>query len=113
MATANRTTALLAVENLRVRLRTNRGLVDVVRDVSFSLRRGETVGLIGESGSGKSVTAMTLMGLLPEGAEVTGSIVFDGRELVALAEPEFCKLRGNRIGMIFQEPMTALNPMHT
>jgi peptide/nickel transport system ATP-binding protein len=113
MANATRTTALLAVENLRVRLRTNRGLVDVVRGVSFSLARGETVGLIGESGSGKSVTAMALMGLLPDGAEVTGSILLDGRELVGLAEPEYCKLRGNRIGMIFQEPMTALNPMHT
>jgi peptide/nickel transport system ATP-binding protein len=84
-----------------------------VRGVSFSLARGETVGLIGESGSGKSVTAMALMGLLPDGAEITGSIRLDGRELVGLAEPEYCKLRGNRIGMIFQEPMTALNPMHT
>jgi peptide/nickel transport system ATP-binding protein len=113
MANATGAAALLAVENLRVRLRTNRGLVDVVRGVSFSLARGETIGLIGESGSGKSVTAMALMGLLPDGAEVTGSIRLDGRELVGLAEPEYCKLRGNRVGMIFQEPMTALNPMHT
>ena len=113
MVIAPRMTPLLAVENLRVRLRTNRGLVDVVRGVSFSLARGETVGLIGESGSGKSVTAMALMGLLPDGAEVTGSIRLDGRELIGLSEPEYCKLRGNGISMIFQEPMTALNPMHT
>jgi peptide/nickel transport system ATP-binding protein len=113
MALAPRTTPLLEIENLRVRLRTNRGLVDVVRGVNFTLARSETVGLIGESGSGKSMTAMALMGLLPDGAEVSGSIRLDGRELVALADPEYCKLRGNRIGMIFQEPLTALNPMHT
>jgi peptide/nickel transport system ATP-binding protein len=113
MATATRTMPLLEVEELRVRLNTSRGLVEAVRGISFSLKRGETLGLVGESGCGKSVTAMALMGLLPDGAQVTGSIRLDGMELVGLAEPEYCKLRGNRVGMIFQEPMTALNPMHT
>jgi len=113
MVTATGTTPLLEVEDLRVRLRTSRGLVEAVRGVSFSLARGATLGLIGESGCGKSVTAMALMGLLPDSAEVSGSIRLNGRELVGLADPEYCKLRGNGISMIFQEPMTALNPMHT
>jgi peptide/nickel transport system ATP-binding protein len=104
---------LIEVENLRVRLNTSRGPADAVRGVSFSLARGETLGLIGESGCGKSVTAMALMGLLPDSAAVSGSIRLDGRELVGLSEPDYCQLRGNRISMIFQEPMTALNPMHT
>jgi peptide/nickel transport system ATP-binding protein len=84
-----------------------------VRDVSFSLERGERLGLVGESGSGKSITAMALMGLLPENAQVTGSVRFDGQELTATSEGEMCRIRGNRIGMIFQEPMTALNPVHS
>ena len=113
MTAGAKTTPLVEVQNLRVKLRTSRGLVEAIRDVSFSLERGETLGLIGESGCGKSVTAMALMGLLPDSAEITGSIRFAGRELVGLSEPEYCKLRGNGISMIFQEPMTALNPMHT
>jgi len=104
---------LIEVENLGVRLNTSRGPAQAIRGVSFSLERGETLGLVGESGCGKSVTALALMGLLPDGALVSGSIRLDGRELVELSEPDYCKLRGNRISMIFQEPMTALNPMHT
>ncbi len=104
---------LLRVRDLSVELQTHRGPACAVRDVSFSLEPGETLGLIGESGSGKSITAMALLGLLPENARVTGSIVFEGRELVGLRERELCALRGDRIGMIFQEPMTALNPVHT
>jgi peptide/nickel transport system ATP-binding protein len=104
---------LIEVENLRVRLNTSRGPADAVRGVSFSLMRGETLGLIGESGCGKSVTAMSLMGLLPDSAVISGSIRLDGCELVGLPEADYCQLRGNRISMIFQEPMTALNPMHT
>jgi len=104
---------LIEVKDLRVRLNTSRGPADAVRGVSFSLARGETVGLIGESGCGKSVTAMALMGLLPESAVVSGSVRLDGQELVGLDEANYCKLRGNRVSMIFQEPMTALNPMHT
>ena len=81
-----------------------------VRGVSFRWRAGETLGLIGESGCGKSITAMSLMGLLPECAQVTGSIRFDGQELVGRTDAQMCQMRGNRIGMVFQEPMTALNP---
>ncbi|MDB5946154.1 MAG: oligopeptide/dipeptide transporter ATPase, partial [Ramlibacter sp.] len=104
---------LLEVNDLAVRLQTQRGAALAVRNVSFSLERGETLGLIGESGCGKSITAMSLLGLLPEKAQVTGSIRFDGEELVGRKEAEMCRIRGNRIGMIFQEPMTALNPVHS
>jgi peptide/nickel transport system ATP-binding protein len=104
---------LLAVEDLRVTLPTARGPADAVRGVGFSLARGETLGLIGESGCGKSVTALALMGLLPEGAAVRGSVRFAGRELVGLSDRALCAMRGDRIGMVFQEPMTSLNPLHT
>lgn len=104
---------LLTVTDLRVTLDTSRGPADALRGVSFTMARGETVGLIGESGCGKSITALALMGLLPETARVGGSILFEGRELVGLPEAERCRLRGDRIGMVFQEPMTALNPLHT
>ncbi len=104
---------LIEVENLGVRLNTSRGPAQAVRGVSFSLKRGETLGLVGESGCGKSVTALSLMGLLPDSAAVTGSIKLDGDELVGLSDADYCRLRGNRVSMIFQEPMTALNPMHT
>ncbi len=104
---------LLAVTDLRVRLATQRGPADAVRGVSFTLDRGDTLGLIGESGCGKSITALALLGLLPERAEVSGSIRFDGNELVGRSDAEMCKLRGNRIGIVFQEPMTALNPLHS
>ena len=105
-------TPLLDVRDLRVTLATPRGPADALRGISFTLRRGETLGLIGESGCGKSMTALALMGLLPEGAQVAGSMRFEGRELAKLAEEDWCRLRGDRIGMIFQEPMTALNPLH-
>jgi peptide/nickel transport system ATP-binding protein len=104
---------LLEVENLGIQLNTSRGPAQAVREVSFALKRGETLGLVGESGCGKSITALALMGLLPESAGVSGSIKLDGNELVGLPDADYCKLRGNRISMIFQEPMTALNPMHT
>ncbi len=104
---------LLQVTDLRVRLPTQRGPADAVRGVSFTLERGEALGLIGESGCGKSITALALLGLLPERAEVSGSIRFDGEELVGRSDAELCRLRGNRIGIIFQEPMTALNPLHS
>jgi peptide/nickel transport system ATP-binding protein len=104
---------LLQVTDLRVRLNTQRGPADAVRGVSFALERGETLGLIGESGCGKSITALALLGLLPERAVVSGSIRFDGAELVGRGDADLCRLRGNRIGIVFQEPMTALNPLHT
>jgi len=105
--------ALLEVDQLRVSLRTVRGEAEALRGISFTLERGGTLGLIGESGCGKSITALALMGLLPEGAKVQGSIRFEGHELVGLPESEWCALRGDRMAMVFQEPMTALNPLHT
>ena len=104
---------LLAVSDLRVTLNTPRGPADALRGIGFELRRGETLGLIGESGCGKSMTALALMGLLPEGARLSGSIRLDGRELVGLPDDDWCALRGDRLAMVFQEPMTALNPLHT
>ena len=105
--------ALLEVDNLHIRLQTQRGPAEAVRGIGFTLERGETLGIVGESGCGKSITVQSLMGLLPANAQVSGSIRFDGQELVGLSESEMCKIRGDRIGMIFQEPMTALNPVHT
>jgi peptide/nickel transport system ATP-binding protein len=104
---------LLEVRDLRIGLRTQRGPAEAVRGISFTLGRGETLGIVGESGCGKSITVMSLMGLLPANATVGGSIRLDGQELVGLPEKAMCAIRGNRIGMIFQEPMTALNPVHT
>ena len=105
--------ALLEVEHLRVTLQTSHGAADALRDMSFTLDRGQTLGLVGESGCGKSMTALALMGLLPDGARVSGSIRLEGRELTTLSEDALCQLRGDRIAMVFQEPMTALNPLHT
>ena len=79
------------------------GLVHAVDGVSFDINRGETLGLVGESGCGKSITALALMGLLPDSAVVSGSIRLEGSELVGLSDASYCKLRGNRISMIFQE----------
>ncbi|WP_116202006.1 ABC transporter ATP-binding protein [Amycolatopsis circi] len=92
----------LTVENLQV--------ADLVRGVSFELGAGERVGLIGESGSGKSLTALSVLGLLPEELSATGSVRLDGRELLGASEKELSRLRGNGMAMVFQEPMTALNP---
>jgi peptide/nickel transport system ATP-binding protein len=105
--------ALLEVEDLRVTLQTARGPADALRGVGFAMARGATLGLIGESGCGKSITALAVMGLLPQGATVRGSIRFNGQELVGLPDDTLRTLRGDRIGMVFQEPMTALNPLHT
>ena len=104
---------LLEVTDLRVTLNTARGPAEALRGVSFSLERGQTLGMIGESGCGKSLTALALMGLLPNRARVAGSIRFNGTELTTLAERDWCRLRGRRLAMVFQEPMTALNPLHT
>jgi peptide/nickel transport system ATP-binding protein len=104
---------LLEVRDLSVELQTHRGPALAVRNVSFTMERGQTLGIVGESGSGKTITVMALMGLLPDNAKVTGSILFEGQQLVGRPEREMCALRGDRIGMVFQEPMTALNPVHT
>ena len=85
----------------------------VLRGVTLDIAEGEIVGLVGESGSGKSMTALALMGLLPRGARATGAARLGGTDLLALTEPQLCRLRGNEIAMIFQEPMTALNPVQT
>jgi microcin C transport system ATP-binding protein len=87
--------------------------VEAVRGVSFEIGPGETVALVGESGSGKSVTALSTVGLLPDSARVTGSVTFDGAEMVGASEAGLRKVRGNDISFIFQEPMTSLNPLHT
>ena len=105
--------SLLHVDDLRVILPTARGPAAALRGVSLTLERGQTLGLIGESGCGKSLTALAVMGLLPEGAQVQGRIRFDGQELTALDDAALCRVRGRRIGMVFQEPMSALNPLHT
>ncbi|MFT3954487.1 MAG: ABC transporter ATP-binding protein [Piscinibacter sp.] len=104
---------MLAVDDLRVTLPGPHGPVAALRGVSFALQRGAKLGLIGESGCGKSLTALALMGLLPEGARVEGSIRLNGQELVGLPEDAMARLRGDRLAMIFQEPMTALNPLHS
>lgn len=104
---------VLSVENLTVRLNSDRAPIPIVRDLSFSVPPGGTLGIVGESGCGKSMTALAIMRLLPESAEVSGRILLQGRDLLDLDERAMCAIRGNRIGMVFQEPMTALNPSHT
>jgi oligopeptide/dipeptide ABC transporter ATP-binding protein len=105
--------SLLEVTNLSVTFHTDAGRVQAVSGVSFSMHPGETLAVVGESGSGKSVTALALMGLLGKAALVEGSASFEGTELVGLTEGELRAIRGKRIGMIFQDPMTALNPVFT
>lgn len=106
------TTPLLSVRDLRVSLQTSHGHVEALRGVNFEMQRGDTLGLIGESGCGKSLTALAVMGLLPERANVMGSIALNGTDLTQLSEAAMCQMRGARMAMIFQEPMTALNPLH-
>jgi peptide/nickel transport system ATP-binding protein len=102
---------LLDVSNLTVQFRTASGFADAVRDVSFSIAPGEALGLVGESGSGKSVTSLAIMRLLVPQAQVQGRIEFQGENLLEIAEGAMRSLRGWKISMIFQEPMTALNPL--
>ncbi|HFN7083206.1 TPA: murein tripeptide/oligopeptide ABC transporter ATP-binding protein OppD, partial [Escherichia coli] len=102
--------ALLNVKDLRVTFNTPDGDVTAVNDLNFSLRAGETLGIVGESGSGKSQTAFALMGLLAANGRIGGSATFNGREILNLPERELNKLRAEQISMIFQDPMTSLNP---
>ena len=106
---------LLEVEDLKTHFFTRDGVVRAVDGVSFSIQPGETLGLVGESGCGKSVTSLSIMRLIasPPGRVAGGTIRFDGRDLLRLSEPEMRKVRGNEISMIFQEPMTSLNPVLT
>jgi ABC-type dipeptide/oligopeptide/nickel transport system ATPase component len=102
---------LLDVRNLTVRFPSSSGEVFAVRDVSFSIGQGEVLGLVGESGSGKSVTSLAAMGLLVPQARTSGEILFEGRDVLRATPDELRRLRGSRMAMIFQEPMTALNPV--
>ena len=104
---------VLDVRDLAIRFRQDGRIIDAVKGVSFTIGKGETVALVGESGSGKSVTALATVSLLPDSALVTGSVRYNGAEMVGAAEPELRRVRGNDISFIFQEPMTSLNPLHT
>src|SRR6201993_4709901 len=107
--------AVLEISGLRTYLFTRSGVVKGVDDISFSVRRGETLAVVGESGCGKSMTALSIMRLVPNppGKIVGGTITLDGKDLVQLEESEMRDIRGNEISMIFQEPMTSLNPVLT
>ncbi len=100
-------TAALIVEDLTVRV----GSVPAVHGISFALEAGRRTGLIGESGSGKTLTALALIGLLPDGLSASGRVLYESSNLLALSEQQLCALRGDRLAMVFQEPMTALNPV--
>jgi oligopeptide/dipeptide ABC transporter ATP-binding protein len=103
--------SLLEVQDLTVTFQTQSGPVEILSSVDFQVRRGSVFGLAGESGCGKSVTALSIMGLLPKGMSPSGAIFFDGQDLLGLGPEELRALRGNDISMIFQEPMTSLNPV--
>ena len=106
--------SLLEVKNLKTVFRTYAGEVSAINDIAFSVGYGEAIGIVGESGSGKSVTMLSVMGLLADNGKVShGEITFDGKNLLKLSDREMQKLRGNEIGMIFQDPMTSLNPVFT
>lgn len=106
--------SLLSVENLQVQFQTKKGINTAVDGVSFSVEKGRILGIVGESGCGKSVTSMSILQLLGSNARISGgSIKLDGKELIGFPEKEMCRIRGNDIAMIFQDPMTALNPTLT
>jgi len=106
-------TEVLKVENLTVGFPTDDGLVRAVRGVSYTLHEREVLGIVGESGSGKSVSSMAVMGLLPKSARITGSITFRGQDVLSMSKAHQRSLRGRKIAMIFQDPMTAMNPVYS
>jgi peptide/nickel transport system ATP-binding protein len=112
-ATTRESNVLLEVDNLTVGFPTDDGVVNAVRGVSYQLHAGEAIGIVGESGSGKSVTSLAVMGLLPRTAQINGSAKFRGEELIGLTEDQYAKYRGQKIAMIFQDPLTSLNPVYT
>jgi peptide/nickel transport system ATP-binding protein len=104
---------LLEATGLTVTLPTTRGPQDVVKDLTFAIGAGDTLGIVGESGSGKSMTALAIMGLLPRGAQTAGRITFGGRHLLGMTDRQLRRIRGDEISMIFQDPLSSLNPYYT
>ena len=104
---------LLAIENLTITFETSDGPVDVVKDLSVQLDAHSTLGIVGESGSGKSMTSLAIMGLLPRGARTTGSIRLNGYELLGRSDRELRSVRGEKMAMVFQDPLSSLNPYYT
>ena len=112
-APASRPGPLLDVSDLTITLRTEGGAIEAVRGISLSIEKGETIGIVGESGSGKTMLALSFLGLLPAAAQVSGSVKLDGQELLSGTQAQWQRVRGDRVAMVFQDPMTALNPMYT
>ena len=105
--------SLIQIRNLTVNFPSESGTVRAVRDLSLDIKAGEVLGLVGESGSGKSVTSLAIIGLLPPSASVTGEILYNGVNLLSLHDSEMSKYRGHDIAMVFQDPLSALNPVQT
>ena len=105
--------SILKVSNLGVRFQTNDGMVNAVNGVSFELGKGQTLGIVGESGSGKSQTVLSIMGLLARNGSASGEVLFHGKDLLTMGASELNAIRGDRVSMIFQDPMTSLNPYLT
>jgi peptide/nickel transport system ATP-binding protein len=104
---------LLEIKNLYVTIDTLDGPLQIIKGIDFSIEKGERLGIVGESGCGKSITSLAIMALLPHKSKVTGQILLNGEDINLFNEEQMCRIRGNKIGMIFQEPMTALNPVKT
>jgi peptide/nickel transport system ATP-binding protein len=104
---------LLEIKNLYVTIDTLDGPLQIIKGIDFSIEKGERLGIVGESGCGKSITALAIMALLPNRSKVTGQILLNGEDINLFNKEQMCRIRGNKIGMIFQEPMTALNPVKT
>ena len=103
---------ILEVKNLKISFRTQSGILRAVRDISFDLERGKTLAIVGESGSGKSVTSKAILGILAGNSVIEGGeILYDGMDLLKLEESEMHKIRGDKVSMIFQDPLSSLNPI--
>ena len=108
----NQNDKILEVKNLRISFKTNTGTVKAVRGIDFSLTKGKTLAIVGESGSGKSVTSKAILGILANNKIIEdGQIIYDGKDLLKLSEEQFTKIRGVKISMIFQDPLSSLNPI--